>query len=382
MPLYRSQPPCHMRIGFDAKRIFHNRTGLGNYGRDIIRILRDHQPGFELYLYNTKHPDTSRIVSYADLMVRYPVSWFWKRFRTFWRLIGMGRQLRKDRLYIYHGLSGEIPLGIRNLPLKKIVTIHDLIFLSHPHYYKWFDRMIYTFKHRHAATHADKIIAISEQTKRDLIHYFKIDAAKIEVIYQGCNERFKQELPKAQIDAVRKKYDLPEEYILNVGTIQERKNVLSLIKALQSTPYKLVIVGSPKSYFRKVKEYIESNDLDKQITVLPHIEVQDLVAIYQGARLFCYPSICEGFGIPIIEAMYSGLPVITSTGSCFPEAGGPSTTYVEPGDIPTLREAIIRLMEDEAHRNKAITEGLAYVQRFNDEEVARNLQRVYEELLA
>jgi len=156
--------------------------------------------------------------------------------------------------------------------------------------------------------------------------------------------------------------------------------VLSLVQALQNTPYNLVLVGPPKAYFRKVQEFIRSHDLQKQITVLPHIEVEDLVAIYQGARLFCYPSICEGFGIPIIEAMYSGIPVITSTGSCFPEAGGPSTTYIEPGDIPSLRKAIVMLMEDETMRSKVIEDGLAYVQRFNDEEVARHLRKVYQEL--
>lgn len=371
----------HMRIGFDAKRIFHNRTGLGNYGRDVIRILTDHAPDYDLILYNTSHPRTSKLVSYTDLAVRYPDSWFWKRFRTIWRLVGIRKQVKADKLDIYHGLSGEIPMRIGNLPVKKVVTIHDLIFLSHPQYYKWFDRLIYTFKHRHAAKHSDKILAISEQTKRDLVHYFKINPEKIEVIYQGCNNRFKQKLPASQVQAVLQKYKLPSDYILNVGTIQERKNVHTLVQALHGTPYNLVLVGSPKSYFRQVADFIAKNALEKQVTVLPHIEVEDLVAIYQGARLFCYPSICEGFGIPIIEAMYSGLPVITSTGSCFSEAGGPATTYIEPGDIQALRHAITQLMEDEALRTKAIEEGLAYVQRFSDEEVARHLQKVYKELL-
>lgn len=370
-----------MRIGYDAKRIFHNRTGLGNYGRDIIRVLTDNFPDLELVLYNTKHPRTSSIVHYTETTVRYPLSWFWKRFRTVWRLIGIRQQLREDQLDIYHGLSGELPMRIGKLPMKKVVTIHDLIFLSHPHYYNWFDRIIYTLKHKHAVKIADKIIAISEQTKRDLMHYFNIEPAKINVIYQGCNDRFRERLSQERIEAVRNKYGLPQNYILNVGTIQERKNALSLVRALHTTSYKLVLVGSPKAYFKQIKEYIDRNELEHQVTILPHIDVEDLVAIYQGARLFCYPSICEGFGIPIIEALYSGLPVITSTGSCFPEAGGPSTTYVEPGDIPAIRRAIIKLMEDEVLRNKSISEGLAYVQRFNDEEVAQNLHSVYQDLL-
>lgn len=370
-----------MRIGFDAKRIFHNRTGLGNYGRDVIRILTDHARDYELVLYNTRHPKTSKLAAYTDITVRYPVSWIWKRFRTIWRLAGIRKQIKADKLDIYHGLSGEIPLWIGKFPVKKVVTIHDLIFLSHPHYYKWFDRLIYTFKHRHAAKYSDKILAISEQTKRDLVHYFKISPEKIAVIYQGCNSRFKQKLPTSQIQAVLDKYELPRDYILNVGTIQERKNALTLVQALHTTSYKLVLVGSPKSYFKHIEDFITTHDLGKQVTVLPHIDVEELVAVYQGARLFCYPSICEGFGIPIIEAMYSGLPVITSTGSCFSEAGGPATTYIEPGDIQALRKAIMQFMEDETLRTKAIKEGMAYVQRFNDEEVARHLRNVYKEVL-
>ena len=369
-----------MRIGFDAKRIFHNSTGLGNYGRDVIRILSDHVPDYELILYNTKPPKSNQYVEYQNMNVVYPQSWFWKKFTTLWRLIGVSKQIGEANLGIYHGLSGEIPLGLGKQPLKKVVTIHDLIFLSHPQFYKWFDRLIYTFKHRHAVRRADKVIAISEQTKRDLVHYLNVDPDKIEVIYQGCNNRFKQQLPAEKIEAVRTKYKLPREYILNVGTIQERKNVLSLIQAIRSTSYSLVLVGSPKAYFRKVQDYIRNNDLGDRITILSNIEVEELVAIYQGAALFCYPSLCEGFGIPIIEALYSGVPVITSTGSCFPEAGGPSATYVDPGDIDALREAIIILMQDQDKRTQAIEEGQAYVQKFSDAQVAAHLRRFYHEL--
>ena len=319
-------------------------------------------------------------MEYQNMNVVYPHSWFWKKFTTLWRLMGVSNQIRENQLDVYHGLSGEIPMRLGKQTLKKVVTIHDLIFLSHPQYYKWFDRIIYTFKHRYAVRRADKVVAISEQTKRDLVHYLKVDPNKIEVIYQGCNNRFKQELPAEKIDAVRTKYNLPREYILNVGTIQERKNVLSLIKAVGPTPYSLVLVGSPKAYFRKVQDYIKKNDLEEKITILRDIEVDELVAIYQGAALFCYPSICEGFGIPIIEAHYSGIPVITSTGSCFPEAGGPSATYINPGDIEALREAILALMEDQDKRTKAIEEGRAYVEKFNDAQVAAHLRRLYEEL--
>ena len=370
-----------MRVGFDAKRIFHNDTGLGNYGRDVIRILHEHTPIEKFILYNTKPSKVERLEILNRILVKYPESWFWRKFSSIWRLGPVTKQIAKDDVDIYHGLSGETPTGLRKRRIASIVTIHDLIFLSHPQFYFWFDRLIYKRKFKHAARNASKVIAISQQTKRDIVKYLKVDAKKISVVYQGCNEAYKRNYPQVQKDAVAKKYDLPEQFILNVGTLQERKNALSIVQAINGTDYNLVLVGGEKKYAARVRAYIDRNDLRPQVIFLKNVPVIDLAIIYQLATVFCYPSICEGFGIPIIEALFSKTPVITSQGSCFPEAGGPSSIYIEPHNVAMLREKLDFLFGNPEVRREMVDGGLKFVQKFTDELVANNVLQVYREVV-
>ncbi|MFK5974822.1 MAG: glycosyltransferase, partial [Flavobacteriaceae bacterium] len=220
-----------MRIGFEAKRVFHNNTGLGNYGRDVIRILSEYTSISAFFLYNTKPSHRKGIKNSKKIIVRYPEGSFWKKLSTIWRLGPVVRQITKDNIDIYHGLSGEIPIGLHKSNIATVVTVHDLIFYSHPSYYSFFDRIIYSMKSKHAAINSDKIIAISEQTKRDIVKYLHIDKEKINVVYQGCNAAFKITYNESSKEETRTKYGLPQEYILNVGTLQERKNALTIVKA-------------------------------------------------------------------------------------------------------------------------------------------------------
>lgn len=370
-----------MRVGFDAKRIFHNNTGLGNYGRDVIRILHEHTSVDKFILYNTKPSKIERLKILDRILVRYPNNWLWRRFSSLWRLGPVTKQIAEDGVQIYHGLSGETPVRLKDKGIASVVTIHDLIFLSHPQFYFWFDRLVYKRKFKHAAKNAEKVIAISQQTKRDIVKYLNIDSEKISVVYQGCNDAYKKDYNEAQKSQVTKKYNLPEQFILNVGTLQERKNALSIVRAIKSSPYILVLVGGEKKYANRIYTYIKNNGLQKQVTFLKNVPVEDLAIIYQLSTVFCYPSICEGFGIPIIEAMFSKTPVITSKGSCFPEAGGPTSIYIEPEDHKMLREKIDLLFEDSRLRAQMIESGLEYVQKFTDERVANHVFDVYREII-
>ncbi|MEM8928115.1 MAG: glycosyltransferase family 1 protein, partial [Bacteroidota bacterium] len=368
------------RIGYDAKRIFHNQTGLGNYGRDIIRILTKHSKVSAFYLFNTKKSRLETLVAMERTKIVYPMG-IWKNFTSLWRLFGQWRQIKRLKLDGYHGLSGEIPIQIKRSDIPKIVTIHDLIFLSHPHFYNIWDRIIYRFKFQYAVNVANHVIAISEQTKLDIIKFFKIRAHKITVIYQGCNEAFKKEYSKEELEATRIKFGLPKEYIINVGTIQERKNVLSLVKAIKGTPYHLVLVGREKSYAAKVHQYIQKNRLTNQVIFLKGIDVNELAMTYQNATVFCYPSVCEGFGIPIIEAMYSKIPVIVTRGGCFPEAAGPDAIYIEPYDIEDIRTKLHWVFSQPEERKLIAMKGYTYVQRFSDKNVDKVLMKLYKSVL-
>ncbi|MGB7395164.1 MAG: glycosyltransferase family 1 protein [Pricia sp.] len=371
-----------MKIGFDAKRIFHNSTGLGNYGRDAIRILHRYTSIEKFVLYNTAPSNVDRLDIHPKMYIKYPKGWFWKKFSALWRLGPVTKQIKKDKVDIFHGLTGELPAGLKKNKIATVVTMHDLIFLTHPHFYSFFDRIIYTKKFQYAADHADRIIAISEQTKRDAVRYLKADPKKITVVYQGCNNAYKKEYNQELQAKVREKYGLPKEFVLNVGTLQERKNALTLVKAINGTDYHLVLVGSEKKYAHKIHGYIAENRLQPQITFLKNVGIDDLAVIYQLATIFCYPSICEGFGIPIIEALFSKTAVITSKGGCFPEAGGPDSVYVEALNADALREEIRHLFEYPDRRKEIEEKGYKFVQKFSDEDVANNLYNVYKSVQA
>lgn len=363
-----------MKIAFDAKRFFQNASGLGNYSRDLVRILAQHFPENEYLLLNKKQSDRG-----AEILKRSNVSFVKTSSAKLARQLNMGREAQDLGAEIYHGLSGELPLKWNAKPIRKIVTIHDLIFLRYPQYYSWFDRKIHYWKFKKAAEIADHIIAISEQTKQDIISFLKVHPEKITVVYQGCHEAFKLPVDKDLKDETRKKHHLPERFILNVGTIEKRKNLLQVIRAVEGTEIPVVAVGKKTSYFRKIQKFISKNKMDKQIIFLEGMTMTELAAIYRMADFLIYPSEFEGFGIPVIEALFSGIPVITSNRSSLPEAGGSGALYVDPSNFNDLRAKIIFLWNNESERNRLATHGLAYVQKFTDAEIAKNIMSVYQQ---
>ncbi|WP_442266263.1 glycosyltransferase family 4 protein [Tenacibaculum sp. ZS6-P6] len=369
-----------MRIGFDAKRAFHNTTGLGNYSRDLIRILSEYFPDEDYYLYNTKPKKVDRL-DMSKLTEILPETKFWKKFSSIWRQGPINNQIKKDRIQVYHGLSGEIPRNLHKTGTKSIVTIHDLIFVRYPKLYSFFDRKIHFNKFKYAAHNSDRIIAISEQTKQDIIEFLKVDPSKIDVVYQGCHAIFKEKVTEEQKTIVKKKFNLPDQFILNVGTIEERKNLLSIVKAIKDIDITLVVAGRKTKYYDEVQEYINTNNLHNKVIFLGGVDLKELATLYQAAKVFLYPSIFEGFGIPIIEALYSKTPVITTNGGVFPEAGGPNSIYVEPYNIEQLSLEITTLLDDKTKQKVIAEQGYVFVQKFNDKAIANQLMKVYKSVL-
>lgn len=371
-----------MILGFDAKRFFHNKTGLGNYSRDLIRILAHYHPGNSYLLYNPKPKKIDRIPIDGKIIIeRLPETKKDRKLSSLWRLFSIGSQIKKDQVEIYHGLSGEIPIGLNNLGIKTVVTIHDLIFMRYPHLYSYFDRKIHYYKFKYAANKADLVIAISEQTKKDIVTYLKINPNKIKVIYQGCAPVFKEEIPIEFIELTRKKYQLPSDFILNVGTIEKRKNVLSVIKVIKEMDTQLVIIGKKTTYFKDINTYIVENNLQNKVIFLENVELKELASIYKMATVFIYPSVFEGFGIPIIEALYSKTPVISSKGSCFSEAGGENSIYIDALNTDEIKVELEELLANPEKREVMKQKGFEFVQKFNDDFIAKNWIETYNEIL-
>ena len=365
-----------MKIAFDGKRFFSNASGLGNYSRDLVRILAIYFPENRYILFNKNQSERGKeILNLPNLSFRVVSK------GNLSRQFKMGKDAQNADADIFHGLSGELPLKWNNKSIKKVVTIHDLIFLRFPQYYSFFDRKIHFWKFGKAAEQADLIIAISEQTKRDIIKYLKVPESKIRVVYQGCHQSFKEIQSPEFLNSVKEKFNLPEKFVLNVGTIEERKNLLNIVKAVNGTEIPLVVIGKKTKYFNKVQKFIEKNKLLNQVIFLENVSMEELAAIYKLAEVFVYPSFFEGFGIPVIEALFSGTAVITGNTSSLPEAGGPESLYVNPYQMEDLKSKILFLWNNKAERKRRAEKGLEYVQRFTDENIARELMNVYSEVL-
>lgn len=370
-----------MKIGYEAKRIFHNKTGLGNYSRDVIRVLSTYYSSNSYLLYNPKKSDQFLFeANNKNVFEKNPKTKFAREFKNYWRQKGIVNDLKIDNITLFHGLSGELPVGLKANNIKSVVTIHDLIFMRYPKLYSFFDRKIHYLKFKKSAKAADKIIAISEQTKLDIITYLDVSPEKIEVIYQGCQAVFKEQYTTKEKEDVVARYNLPENFILNVGTIEERKNALTIVKAIKNIDSTLVLVGRETTYSDKIKEYIKKNNLDDKVIFLKGLSSKDLAITYQLATIFVYPSIFEGFGIPIIEALYSKTPVITTNSGVFPEAGGPDSLYIDPFNDIELEKKINLLLNDSNLRREISEKGFQFVQKFNDENIASKINKLYSEL--
>ena len=359
-----------MRIAFDAKRAFANSRGLGNYSRDILRLEEQYAPENEYVLFGcptgSYNPGVASVISPRGL---------WRLFPSLWRSWGCIGQM--EGIDIYHGLSGELPFGIHRKGLKTVVTIHDAIFMRYPELYSTTYRWIFARKVQYACDHADIIIAISEQTKRDIITYFHADERKIKVVYQGCNNRFREAISARRMNEVRTRYNLPERYLLAVGAIEPRKNLKNLIEAmhLAQTDLPLIAVGNENAYAGEIAQFAKERQVD--LRYLYRLPFDDLPMVYKGATLFCYPSLFEGFGIPILESMCVGTPVLTSTGSCFAETGGNAALYADPLQPEHIAEQMKRILSDEALRQQMIAKGHEQAEQFTDEKVARNILNTY-----
>lgn len=370
-------------IGFDAKRAFFNYSGLGNYSRNLLFALAKNYPENEYYLFTPETRSRIKMENEELFNLIEPGSFILRLFSSLWRRKYIIKDIERLKLKIFHGLSQELPLGIEQTGTKSIVTVHDMIFIRYPEFYKRIDAKIYLNKLIHACRVSDHIIAISEQTKNDLINYLGIDPVKISVIYQGCNSYFRNVYSKEFHQEIRGKYNLPEKYLLYVGTVEKRKNLLGIIRAMHISKVNipLVVIGRKiDPYFKEVLDYISFNRLDNIIFPGPILN-DELPVIYQDAECFIYPSFFEGFGIPVLEALVSGTPVITSKGGCFAEAGGPGSIYVDPHDPEQIGQAILGVVNNKEVRDKMIAAGADYANNFKDEVIAQAYMRKYQSLL-
>ncbi len=376
---------CMLSVAFDAKRLFNNHTGLGNYSRTLVHNLTRLYPDLSLSLWTPGIDSAFR--QYAELadQVHTPPKGTWQ---AYWRSVGIKHDLKRVKPQIYHGLSHELPIGLSKLDIKQVVTIHDLIFKFYPETFGWFDRQVYSLKWAYSIRQADKIIAISQHTASDLMEHYPFSADKLEVVYQACGKEYYEPLPDiTALMQFKTKHRLPSDYLLSVGSLIPRKNVLRTIQALSLLPGDmrpmLVIVGDGKTYKRQVMESISKMGLEKYVFWWPaaQVNISTLRLLYAGARATVFPSLYEGFGLPVAESLLSHTPVITSQVSSLPEAAGPGGLLVDPHNTESISDAMARLVSDDDICRRLAKNGYDYAnEKFSPEITTRKLYEVYTEL--
>lgn len=378
-----------LKIGFDGKRALMNHSGLGSYSRNLLHGLVSNYPENEYVVYSPSEKAQFRELldqmTNGHLVYQFPSVSRGKIRQALWRTYKLAEIAQSDKIDLYHGLSHELPSGLQKTGIPSVVTIHDLIFERYPSHYPWIDRLFYRKKIKEACETASRIVAISQRTQRDLEEFYHIDPSRVQVIYQSCEQEYKILKDQAHLMQVRDKYRLPEEYVLCVGSFVERKNQITLLKSIKflrgETDIKVVLVGTGGRYEDRIRKFIKERGMQQSVIIISHCSTYDLSCIYQMAKVFVYPSLFEGFGIPIIEAMESGIPVITSNGSCFKETGGNACVYIDALNEKQLANEILGIIGSESNALNLVMRGKEHVANFSTDKIAKDYMALYRHIV-
>lgn len=355
-----------MKIGFDAKRAFFNNSGLGNYSRGVIESLSKHYSQQAIHLFS---PDGKNKIT-GGFSANHPIHYFTGPFKDYKRVKSTAKIASSLGIDLFHGLSNEIPSGLSQKRIKGVVTIHDLIFLKLPEYYKKVDRNIYLAKTKYAISNADLIITTSNQTKADIeAHFGAGDRCK--TIYQHVS----------QFNKVPGKPVLTDPYLLYISSFEQRKNHKTLIEAFQKiahqTNVNLICVGRPKETYSSIKALVDELNLSNRVKLISNASSEELQQYLSECHGFIYPSFYEGFGIPLLEAMQHGVPCACSDIPVFKEIAATDTLFFDPKSAIDISKAIIKLSKHNMDNRQIDTE---HLRKFTAESHAKALMNSYLEL--
>lgn len=368
-----------MKIGIVSERLNRPLTGVGTYTQNLLKELCIIQSNNEMYMIDYKTHSMFRDINTIIIApwLRYlPMrSYLWHFYLQF--------KLKNNRLDLDIIHSPENSTLISKLKnQKKIITVHDIRQHVFPAY-NWETMLSYILLPRSLNT-ADKIIAVSNSTRQDLINYFKIPEEKITVIHEAADSGFKP-LNEVELIEVKRKYNLTFPFILYIGNLAKHKNIPTLIKSFykmkrSNIGHKLVITGRKTRNSKEIFETINELNLQKEVVFTGYVPSEELPALYNAADLFVYPSLYEGFGLPPLEAMSCGCPVITSNTSSLPEVVGNAGILVNPYDVDGLARAMYEVLSNDELKTYMIKTGLERATTFSWEKCARETLTIYNEV--
>ncbi len=367
-----------MRIAYDATTLRPSQTGIGYYTEHLLRHLIEVAPECEFHLISNRRVQTSQPlnggVSIPDRL-RFPV-------RNVWMQVMAPKILRDLRPDVAHFTNSISPL-IGSVPT--VLTVHDMSLVSLPGFHP-FRRRLFRPLQAAALRRADAVITVSEASKNDILRLSGIPERRLHVIHEAASPAFRPIDDRRLLQTVKKRYDLPERFILFVGTLEPRKNLKRLIEAFsilkkgKGIAHRLVLVGMLGWGYREVKAAIGASGLRSDIQVTGYVPFSDLPALYNLAEIFVFPSIHEGFGLPLLEAMSCGVPAVASNHESLLEVAGEAVLRADPGDVDALAEAIGRLVESEPERRRLSALGLRHAARYSWESTARLTLEVYSKI--
>lgn len=347
-----------MRIAIDASRATHRRrTGTEGYSLEIIRAMIARGDDHQYCLYFRDEPPHDLLPAYPNVehrVIHQP---------RLWTHIGLGPAIRHDRPDVFFVPAHVIPWpGVGGIPA--VVTIHDLGYLRFPGSHPLVDRLYLGWSTRHSAGTACRVIAISQATADDLVNLNGIPREKVRVVYSGVSDK-PQDAPAAQ-----QRFGIPGPYILHVGSLHPRKNLARLVEAFALVKdtlgdLALVLAGRPGWEYDQLLETIDGLGLAGRVILPGYVSDEERAALYHGARVYVFPSLYEGFGFPVLEAMVQGVPVVCSNTSSLPELVADAALTVDPLDIQGLAAAIRRLLLDEPLRQHLVERGLERARLFS-----------------
>lgn len=368
------------KIGLNITPMLGQKTGIGWYTYKIIEKLIERNKNIyigEVFNFYRRH-DINKIRNNIKKIEIEENIFFPRRLFNKLNYIFSYNLFFKKKKEIYHFFSFKIPKKIKG---KVVVTIHDMIYKIYPETTQIKNMDKFDKEINHSIIMSDKIIAVSEATKKDILRYFNISEKKIEVIYPGVeDELYKTYIFKKQSI---KKYKIGTKYILFLGTLEPRKNIVNIIKSFERAnlkEIKLVITGGKGWKYEEIFEAYKNSPCKDKIQMLDYIAEEDKIALYKGAELFIFPSLYEGFGMPVLEAMAAGTPVITSNISSLPEVAGDAAILVNPYDIDEISKAIKNIIGDEVLKKEMIRKGLEQAKKFTWENSVKKLEKIYSEL--
>jgi glycosyltransferase involved in cell wall biosynthesis len=374
-----------MRIAFDAKRALNNTSGLGSYSRILLNGLMEAFPENDYQLFSPKVNELLLAELHGAFSMQLPQSTLHKTLHPLWRSFGVKKQLCQNRVELYHGLSNELPLNAHTFRMPKVVTIHDLLFLHHPEDFPVLDTKVYQLKTAYACKNADVITVNSEQTKTDVMHLMNVPEKKIALVHHAVHPRFLHDFSQAQIEAVRQNYNLPASFILQVGSFLGRKNHLRTLQAFASiaskTECSLVFVGNGGSEQKRIENFIAQHQLHNRVFIIRNVVSADMPLVYRAAQGVVYPSANEGFGLPILEAFASNVPLITTAGKCFAEVAGEAAIFIDSQSEHDIANAMLAMLEDTTLRKNLIALGKARLPLFSSRQLAEGTMNIYKNLV-